>query len=144
MLNPQQIQFRNKIMALAREIAPAHGIDWRLMAAAAILESGWGQSELARKACNYFGMTALPSTPPGQVWRIESSGGPHRFRRYETEAESFHHYGRLLARSSLYAKARQAGLLAFIEQMAPVYCPDDPDYGLKLRQIMRLLPETKS
>ena len=37
MLNPQQIQFRNKAMALAKEIAPAHGIYWRLMAAAAIL-----------------------------------------------------------------------------------------------------------
>ncbi|MCK5643804.1 MAG: glucosaminidase domain-containing protein [Gammaproteobacteria bacterium] len=134
MLNKKQIAFRARATALAKKIAPQYGVDWRLMVAAAILESGWGDSELAQHACNLFGIKATASTPDNDIWRINGE----RFRRYSSEENAFCSYGWLMRESSHYAEARDAALQMFVDVMAPVYCPPDPEYSTK---IMRLIKE---
>ncbi len=143
MLTKSQLTFRERTIDLAKKFAPQYGLDWRLMAATAILESGWGQSHLARRAHNLFGIKAGPSTPPEKVCVLKSSDGESRFRKYESDEHSFHAYGQLVGRSNLYARARrmarEAALKYFIANLAPVYCPDDPDYRLKITQIIEML-----
>jgi flagellar protein FlgJ len=138
-LSEEQKAFRRYVSELARKFAPRYGVDWRVMAAAAILESGWGESELAREANNYFGITALKSTPGEKVFMVVSKSGSRRFRRYASVEESFDAYGRLVGTSSYYAGARKASRQAFVAALAPVYCPDDANYPLKMMQIMDLL-----
>jgi flagellum-specific peptidoglycan hydrolase FlgJ len=156
-LTPEQSGFLDEALRLAREVAARHDLDARLVAAAAVLESGWGESPLARRARNYFGIRAVARTPIERVHVLETRGGPQRFVKYASMEESFQAYGRLLGRSRHYESARRerdairdAGdpsdqsvrdkmLQAFVTRMAPVYCPDDPDYETKLYQIIDLL-----
>jgi flagellum-specific peptidoglycan hydrolase FlgJ len=85
----------------------------------------------------------MAKDPEEQVYVLRSGRAAHRFRRYAGEEESFQAYGRLLSRSKYYARARQAAadaaLNAFLDAMAPVYCPGDPEYALKIRQIIQML-----
>jgi flagellum-specific peptidoglycan hydrolase FlgJ len=143
MLTQTQTLFLNKTTQLAQRVAPQYSLDWRLMAAAAILESGWGESNLARNANNFFGITAARTTPTNEVILVKNLGVTRRFRRYETEEAAFHAYGKLLGQSRIYARAREsaheAALREMISVMSPVYCPDDPDYELKLTQLIELI-----
>jgi len=139
MLTTQQTAFRDRIVALARRIAPLYGLDWRLMAAAAILESGWGDSVLARQTHNLFGITAPKPAHGEHVFWLHSPSGKRPFRQFADEQEACHAYGALVGRSSLYAAARNAALDACIAQLAPVYCPEDPLYGLKITQIIDMM-----
>jgi flagellum-specific peptidoglycan hydrolase FlgJ len=139
MLSTQQTTFRDRIVSMARTIAPHYALDWRLMAATAILESGWGDSVLARQAHNLFGITAPKPAQDERVFWLHSPSGKRPFRKFTNEEEACHAYGKLVGRSSLYAKARNAALDACIAQLAPVYCPDDPLYGLKITQIIEMI-----
>ena len=88
MLTEQQREFRTRISELAKKIGAQHGVDWRLITAAAILESGWGDSELAQNAKNFFGIKATASTPKSEVYLVRGE----RFRRYPSEEDSFRSY----------------------------------------------------
>jgi len=156
MLNEKQEAFREHIVNLSKKIAPQYGVDWRLMAATAILETGWGQSTLAREAHNLFGIKATKSTQEEDVFilhprnrvgaindnprSVQCEEEPKRFRFFRNEDDSCHAYGRLMSRSSHYAQAREAALLKFIEIMAPIYCPDD-DYGEKVLRLVKAFDE---
>ncbi|HUT24513.1 MAG TPA: glucosaminidase domain-containing protein [Sumerlaeia bacterium] len=143
MLTPEQITFRDRAVALAKDIAPEFGLDWRLMAATAILESGWGASELARQANNFFGVKAGNRTPDDQIHLLRTRRGPVRFRRFKSDEEAFRAYGRLVGGSRIYARAREAAREAALEhlvrEIAPRYCPGDPDYALKIMQIVEMI-----
>lgn len=143
MLTDKQKQFRSRSCELARQFAPTFGIDWRLMAAAAILESGWGESDLARHANNFFGIRATKVNPDAEVYLLDSPSGPQRFRRFADMDAAFRAYGRLLGTSRYYEKARResadTALRTFLRFMSPVYCPDDPDYAAKITQIISLI-----
>jgi flagellum-specific peptidoglycan hydrolase FlgJ len=85
--------------------------------AQAILESGWGQSSLARDANNLFGVKARSDEPS-----VRLSGGS-RYRAYGSWEESLRDHNSLLATSPRYAAA-QAHLddwEAFLRALAPVY-----------------------
>ena len=142
MLTEKQQAFKEHISGLSKNIAPRYGIDWRLMAATAILQTGWGQSELAREAHNFFGIKATGSTPENDVYilRADRWDAPKRFRMYGSEVDSCHAYGRLMSKSSHYAPAREAALLKFVEVMAPVYCPE-PGYGEKVVRLIKSLDQ---
>ncbi len=149
MLNPSQRQFRDRAMALARQIAPEYGLDWRLMAATAILESGWGESTLAREARNYFGIKATRRTPSEAVYLLKrADGASEPFRRYADETESFHAFGRLVGQARLYERPRQAArdtaFQTLVQTLAPIYCPGDPQYPTKIFQITELLDPNKT
>jgi len=140
MLDEKQQEFRERAIALSKTIAPQYGVDWRLMAATAILETGWGQSKLAQEAHNLFGIMATESTPLSEVYilRADRWDHPKRFQSFPNDDESCHAYGRLISRSSHYVPARDAALKAFIETAAPVYCPD-PGYGESIQLVIKQL-----
>ena len=136
MLSEKQENFRDRITALSKKIAPQYGVDWRLMTAAAILETGWGTSELARRAKNLFGIKATGRTPEIETYSINGE----RYRKYANEEDACHSYGWHMAKSSHYAPARDAALIAFVETMSPVYCPPDPKYPEKLMHLIAAMP----
>ena len=144
MLNDKQTAFLRRVTTLARRIAPRYGIDWRVMAATAILESGWGESDLACEAHNLFGIRSFQSAPGSNTFTIESpEQGTLLFRRYESEEAACHAYGRLVGLSILYAPARIVAMerarKPFVESLARTYCPADPAYALKILQILDLI-----
>ncbi len=143
MLDDQQRAFRDYVVALAKRSGPRYGVDWRLMAAAAILETGWGQSELAQNANNLFGIKATGSTPGDEVYLL----GEERFRKYKSEDDAFRSYGWHMSQSRHYAGARQiareTALASFVENMAPVYCPPDPEYSAKIMRLVKMLDGSK-
>lgn len=142
MLKQQQIEFRDRIIALAKKIGPQYGVDWSLMVAAAILETGWGKSELARRANNLFGIKATDSTSSADIYLL----GGERFRKFYSEEEAFRSYGWLMSTSTHYASAReiarQSALAVFVENMAPIYCPPDKEYSAKLMRLISTISET--
>lgn len=147
MLTIKQKEFMKRVIDLARKHAPTYSLDWRLMAAAAILESGWGESHLAHNANNLFGIKAIGSTPDKQTYLLRTPAGTERFRLYANDEEGFQAYGRLLSRSSHYANARKitrnTALDCFVKNIAPVYCPNDPDYRTKIMQITEMIAREK-
>ncbi len=143
MLTVEQVEFREEILCLSKAIAPRYGLDWRLMAATAILESGWGESTLAKEANNIFGIRATSRTKPEDVYMLKRKGGSEPFRRFLSYRQACHGFGRLVGRSNLYERARTKGrdtaLRIMIANMAPVYCPDDAGYRTKMMQIVEML-----
>jgi flagellum-specific peptidoglycan hydrolase FlgJ len=78
-LTPAQTLFRDRVCRLARRIAPRYRVPWRIMAAAAILESGWNESDQSIQLYNYFNLRSVRTG---------------RFRKFRSMAESFHAFGR--------------------------------------------------
>ena len=75
MMTAQQELFIETVAEGAQEMQAETGISAALTIAQAILESGWGSSELARMANNLFGMkTSLSgNTWEGSSWDGKSS-----------------------------------------------------------------------
>jgi len=89
------------------------GVPASITVAQAILESGWGQTGLAKKANNYFGIKADAHAAPDGYIELPTHEVVHgqsveeqaKFARYSTVADSFRAHALLLARSSRYAPA---------------------------------------
>jgi len=139
MIDKQQRIFRDRVVTLAKISAPKFGLDWRLMAATAILETGWGKSELAGCAHNLFGIKATGSTSEDDVYLF----GGERFQKFASDKDAFFAYGRLMSRSSHYEDARRiardTALDVFVAYLAPVYCPTDPEYHSKIMSLVEML-----
>jgi flagellum-specific peptidoglycan hydrolase FlgJ len=89
-----------------RELPPA------FILAHAYLESGRGQSQLTKKANNFFGIKALPNAPSVTMRTTEIINGkkvvmPQKFAKYESPANGFKAYIQLLS-NSRYKKVLQA------------------------------------
>jgi flagellum-specific peptidoglycan hydrolase FlgJ len=132
------------------EVAPGavaaqrrYGVPASVTIAQAILESGWGQSHLAIKDHNLFGIKGTgPAGSDPQPTR-EYENGQHvtrtnAFRVYRNTAESIDDHGRLLATSAYYRKpmADRRNPDAFAAALTGVYATD-PDYGAKLVSLMK-------
>jgi hypothetical protein len=121
-----------------------YGIPAAVTIAQAIDESGWGQSALAIRDNNLFGIKGtgpagsdmLPTQEflNGQ-WVTISAG----FRIYHNVAESIADHGQLLANGSAYQQAMADRHIpdAFANDLTGVYATD-PQYGANLIAIMRL------
>jgi hypothetical protein len=111
--------------------------------AQAIDESAWGQSELATRDHNLFGIKgsgpAGTDAEPTQEYEhgkaVERTAG---FRVYRDAAQSIADHGRLLATSGYYTRAMadRDSPDAFAAALTGVYATD-PDYGAKLVGLMR-------
>ncbi|HVX39623.1 MAG TPA: glucosaminidase domain-containing protein [Gemmatimonadaceae bacterium] len=108
-----------------------------------LLESGWGQSGLSKKANNYFGMKARDGDPAITLPTHEVVHGQDvtvaaKFRRFDSMADCFAAHAKLLCDAPAYAKARTHGddPIAFAHALTGVYATD-PQYGAKLEAIMR-------
>jgi hypothetical protein len=111
--------------------------------AQAIDESGWGQSSLAARDHNLFGIkgTGPAGSDPLRTEEYDNGQWVTRsasFRAYHNFAESIDDHGKLLATSEYYRRsmAYRQDPNAFAATLTGVYATD-PDYGAKLIGLMR-------
>ena len=120
------------------------GVPAAVTIAQAIEESSWGNSQLAAKYHNLFGIkgsgpagsVGLPTSEfyNGQWVTIDA-----QFRVYHNVAESIADHAELLATSGYYQRAMADRAIpdAFANDLTGVYATD-PDYGANLIAIMKL------
>jgi flagellum-specific peptidoglycan hydrolase FlgJ len=116
-VNAQQNAFLQAIVSAAQATQRRWGVPASVTIAQAILESssslGWGKSQLATLANNFFGIKALHAANPDTYVEFDTrefvNGLPQivkaKFERYGSMLESFDDHGRLLATAPRYASA---------------------------------------
>jgi flagellum-specific peptidoglycan hydrolase FlgJ len=121
-----------------------YGVPAAVTIAQAIDESGWGQSELAVKDHNLFGIKGSGPAGTDAMATQEFLNGSWvtstaYFRVYHNVAESIADHGQLLATSPIYqrAMADRAVPDAFANDLTGVYATD-PTYGSTLIALMQL------
>jgi hypothetical protein len=120
-----------------------NGVPASVTIAQAIEESAWGQSSLAARYHNLFGIKG--SGPAGSVTlpTQEYENGwvtiDAQFAVYHNDAESIADHAELLATSGYYTRAMadRAQPDAFANDLTGVYATD-PDYGANLIALMKL------
>ena len=97
MKSKTRLDFISSYLPLARKAGESFRINPVVILAQAVIESGWGQSDLAREHHNFFGITAYGKK---NVWwkgeGIELGAHSLRFRVYDTPQDSFMDYARLI------------------------------------------------
>jgi hypothetical protein len=138
-----QQAFINTIAPGAVAAQQRYGVPAAVTIAQAIEESGWGQSELATKNNNLFGIkgTGPGGSDPRPTREYHDGQWVTRitlFRVYNDIAESIDDHGRLLATSGYYKRAMAVREVpdAFAATLTGVYATD-PEYGAKLISLMR-------
>ena len=136
--------------AFIDEVAPGavaaqrqYGVPAAVTIAQAIDESGWGQSSLAIRDHNLFGIKGAGPAGSDVLPTQEYDGGQPvtrmaSFRAYDNFAQSIEDHGKLLATSGYYgqAMAERQDPNAFANALTGVYATD-PDYGPKLIGLMQ-------
>ena len=134
-------QFLSAATAAAGQSSARSGFPAGVTVVQAALESAWGESRLAQKANNYFGIKArdgdawiaMPTTEciNGEVRKTTA-----RFARYASMAECFAARDRILLSAPVYAEARSHASepIAFIHSLAKHWATD-PAYAEKLEQL---------
>ena len=141
---PAQQAFISQIAPGAMAAQSRYGVPAAVTIAQAIDESGWGQSELATRDHNLFGIKGTGPAGTDMMptrefvsgrWVTQTSG----FRVYRNIAESIADHADLLASASSYQRAMANRQLpdAFANDLTGVYATD-PGYGSSLIQIMQL------
>ena len=120
-----------------------YGVPTSVTIAQAIVESGWGESQLATQDHNLFGIkgTGPAGSDPQQTWEYvngQQVTSTSQFRVYHNTAQSIDDHGRLLATSPYYRKpmADRRNPDAFAAALTGVYATD-LDYGAKLISLMK-------
>jgi flagellum-specific peptidoglycan hydrolase FlgJ len=136
-------EFINEILPGALAAQQKYGVPASVTIAQAIEESGWGQSGLATRDHNLFGIKGtgpagydmLPTQEFENGQMVNSTG---IFRAYYNYAQSIDDHGRLLATSGYYrqAMANRLDPNKFAASLTGIYATD-PQYGTKLINIMQ-------
>lgn len=147
-MTEQQSNFLKFAIPLAQAAARRWGVPASITVAQAILESAWGQSQLAREANNFFGVKAAHLTNPSSyielpTTEVVNSTIEHvdaAFARYETPRESFYEHGWLLATASRYRPAMAAAgdVRKFANELYLCGYSTNPHYGAELARIVDL------
>lgn len=139
-----QRAFVEKVSAEAQTVAAQTGLPAEYMVGQAALESGWGRSEIkaadGTQSFNLFGIKA------GRNWTGKTievttteyiNGVPQKvkakFRAYDSYAEGFADYAKLIQNNPRYAGVRQAGSATeFARALQQGGYATDPAYAQKL------------
>ena len=114
--------------------------------AQAILESGWGGSELATRANNYFGIKCAAVASPHQIGCIDKATWEHingndvtvtaSFSRYASMRDSFLDHGLFLTKPRYAAAFKTATPDEFAHEIWRAGYATDPQYPAKLVRLM--------
>ena len=141
--------FQTKLAAQAEEASRTTGIPAKFLLGQAALESGWGKREIigadGKASHNLFGIKATPGWKGKVVEAVTTeyvNGVPQarreKFRAYDSYAEAFRDYGRLLSKNPRYenviANAQDAG--SFARGLQKAGYATDPNYAAKLTRII--------
>lgn len=146
---PQHIeQFVSRMTHAARQASAESGVPSELILSQAALESGWGRREIrgedGSSSYNLFGIKASPNWK-GKVVNImttEYEDGVARkvvqpFRAYDSYAESFADYARLISRNERYSEVVKApSPQEAARSIQRAGYATDPSYADKLISIM--------
>jgi flagellum-specific peptidoglycan hydrolase FlgJ len=126
----------------------ATGVPAAVTMAQAILESGWGKSQLTSVDNNFFGVKCATQSPNANGCRVYNTtecnsagvclGTPASFRTYPSATESFTDHGLLLKNAPRYATAMsvRGDANAFATEIWRAGYATDPTYPTKLINIM--------
>ncbi|WP_342119114.1 flagellar assembly peptidoglycan hydrolase FlgJ [Pseudoduganella sp. OTU4001] len=144
--------FQEKLGSHAEEASRATGIPAKFMLGQAALESGWGRREIKGRdgsnSHNLFGIKAGPDWK-GRVVETATTeyvnGKPQvrveKFRAYDSYADSFKDYGRLISSNPRYEKALAAATgtdaAGFARNLQRAGYATDPNYANKLASIIK-------
>lgn len=147
---PHVRAFQDKLGSHADEAAKVTGIPAKFMLGQAALESGWGRREIKGRdgsnSHNLFGIKA------GSEWKgkvaeavtTEYVNGKatqkvERFRAYDSYADSFKDYARLLSSNPRYEKvlASAGDATKFAQGLQKAGYATDPNYATKLASIIK-------
>lgn len=141
-----------KLSSHAEEASRASGIPAKFMLGQAALETGWGRREIKGRdgsnSNNLFGIKAGPDWK-GRVVETATTeyinGKPQtrveKFRAYDSYADSFKDYARLLSSNPRYEKALAAAgstdAAGFAMGLQRAGYATDPNYASKLAGIIK-------
>ena len=140
-----QSNFVKQHAQVASDIEKKTGIPAGFMLGQAGHETGWGKHEIKLKggepSCNLFGIKAGANWK-GKVAEVTTTEYVNgvaqncvaRFRAYDSYAEAFKDYARLISDSPRYAKVKQesASAHAFASGLQKAGYATDPEYAAKL------------
>lgn len=140
-----QTRFVQQHSSVAADVERATGIPASFMLGQAGHETGWGKHEIRQKggapSHNLFGIKTGASWTGkvAEVTTTEYVDGVAqkrvaRFRAYDSPAESFKDYARLISQSPRYAKAREqtGSVYAYASGLQKAGYATDPQYAAKL------------
>ncbi len=134
-----QLAFIARIAPAAQMGAAQTGVPASVTIAQAILESGWGESKLAKQANNFFGIKARRADDYAEFKTEEFRNGISgkelaRFRKFSTEAQCFAAHASLLSQSERYmpAMAEADDPFVFAAELKDCGYSTDPGYASKL------------
>jgi flagellar protein FlgJ len=147
---PHVRAFQAKLGSHADEASRATGIPAKFMLGQAALESGWGKREIRGRdgstSHNLFGIKAGPGWK-GKVAEAVTTeyvnGKPQtrveRFRAYDSYADSFKDYAKLLTKNPRYEKvlASAGDASSFAQGLQKAGYATDPQYAAKLTRIIK-------
>src|SRR5438874_12008179 len=133
--------FLSAAVAAAQQTSAQSNLPAGVTVAQAALESAWGESRLAQKANNYFGIKARGDQPFTAMPTSDCEGGEMkkptpRFARYRSMAECFAARDAIILTAPCYAEARGHARepVAFIHSLAKHWATD-PAFTEKLERI---------
>jgi len=143
--NPAQNEFLQRMLPHAQEAERATGVPASFMLGQAGHETGWGRSEIRHAdgspSFNLFGIKAGPGWK-GKVAEVTTTeyinGEPRKvkakFRAYDSYADSFRDYARLIGNSPRYAQAmaQRHSVQGFANALQRGGYATDPAYAAKL------------
>jgi flagellar protein FlgJ len=142
--------FQEKLGAHAEEASQATGIPAKFMLGQAALESGWGKREIkGRDGSNSHNLFGIKASGDWKGKVVEATTTEYvngraqtkveRFRAYDSYADSFKDYAKLLASNPRYEKvlASAGDASSFAQGLQKAGYATDPHYASKLTSIIK-------
>ncbi|WP_036098201.1 glucosaminidase domain-containing protein [Listeria floridensis] len=140
-------RFINQLLPRAQEIQKEHNILTSVTLAQAILESNWGESALAQKGNNLFGVKASAGAPIVNMTTKEFQDGKWieikaNFRKYQSWNESLDDHAALFLNGTSWAKDKYRSVIEAKDYKAAAQAimdagyATDPTYASKLTSLI--------
>jgi flagellar protein FlgJ len=147
---PHVRSFQEKLSAHAEEASKATGIPAKFMLGQAALESGWGRREIkGRDGSNSNNLFGIKATADWKGKVVEATTTEYvngkaqtkveRFRAYDSYADSFKDYAKLITDNPRYEKvlASAGDAASFAQGLQKAGYATDPNYATKLTSIIK-------
>jgi flagellar protein FlgJ len=147
--------FVQRLLPHAQAASASTGIPARYMLGQAALESGWGKAEIrgadGQNSHNLFGIKAGASWKGKTVDIVTTeyvNGKPQKqvdtFRAYDSYADAFRDYAKLLQNNARYQNVLAQGhdAVGFAQGLQQAGYATDPKYAQKLMSVIRLFETT--
>jgi flagellar protein FlgJ len=142
--------FQEKLADAAEEAEQATGVPAKFMLGQAALETGWGRRVIRNadgsSSNNLFGIKAGPGWKGKVATAVTTeyvNGKPHarveKFRAYDSHADAFKDYARMLSNNPRYEKVLAHGgdAATFAHGLQRAGYATDPQYAAKLSRIIK-------